>query len=32
MIQDKAQPDENGASFSRAATPFWIIWVPSGVP
>jgi dCTP deaminase len=27
MIQDKAQSEENGKSFSRTATPYWIIWV-----
>jgi hypothetical protein len=27
MIQDKAQPAENGMPFSRAATLDWIIWV-----
>ncbi len=27
MIQDKAQSADNGASFSRAVTPYWIIWV-----
>jgi hypothetical protein len=27
MIQDKAQSEENGESFSRAATLEWIIWV-----
>ena len=25
MIQDKAQSAENGESFSRTATPYWII-------
>ncbi len=27
MIQDKAQSAGNGRSFSRTATPYWIIWV-----
>ncbi len=27
MIQDKAQSEANGMSFSRTATPYWIIWV-----
>ncbi len=27
MIQDKAQFVGNGMSFSRTATPYWIIWV-----
>ena len=27
MIQDKAQSAENGMSFTRTATPYWIIWV-----
>ena len=27
MIQDKAQSAENGLSFSRTATRYWIIWV-----
>ena len=27
MIQDKAQTEGNGMSFSRAATRHWIIWV-----
>ncbi len=27
MIQDKTQSEENGESFSRAATPYWIIWI-----
>ena len=27
MIQDKAQSEENGVSFSRAATPYWSIRV-----
>ena len=27
MIQDKAQSARNGMSFSRTATPYWIIWV-----
>ena len=27
MIQDNAQSEKNGESFSRAATPYWIIWV-----
>ena len=26
MIQDKAQSAGNGMSFSRTATPYWIIW------
>lgn len=26
MIQDKAQTAGNGGSFSRAVTPYWIIW------
>jgi hypothetical protein len=27
MIQDKAQAAVNGLSFTRTATPYWIIWV-----
>ena len=27
MIQDKAQYEENGQSFSRTATPYWVIWI-----
>ena len=27
MIQGKAQSEENGESFSRTATPYWIIWI-----
>ena len=27
IIQDKAQSDENDESFSRTATPYWIIWI-----
>jgi hypothetical protein len=26
MVQDKAQSEENGESFSRTTTPDWIIW------
>ncbi|MBT5032379.1 MAG: hypothetical protein HOM55_08815 [Proteobacteria bacterium] len=27
MIQDKAQSAENGESFLRTATPYWITWI-----
>jgi len=27
MIQDKAQSAGNSMSFTRTATPYWIIWV-----
>ena len=27
MIQDKAQSEGNGMSFSRTAMPYWIIWL-----
>ena len=27
MTQDKAQTAENGMSFSRPATPYWVFWV-----
>jgi hypothetical protein len=27
MIQDKAQSEVNGMSFTRTATPNWVIWV-----